>query len=75
MSAFDAVDGSSTGIAMCHIAVVIQERRMSPCGTKETFSDDSRNDCFGALSGSSDHQCLLLGVERTLTPVTSHDGF
>jgi len=25
MSAFDAVDGSSTGIAMCHIAVFIQE--------------------------------------------------
>jgi len=25
MSAFDAVDGSSTGIAMWHIAVFIQE--------------------------------------------------
>jgi hypothetical protein len=26
MSAYDAVDGSSAGIAMCHIAVDIQER-------------------------------------------------
>jgi hypothetical protein len=26
MSAYDAVDGSSTGIEMCHIAVDIQER-------------------------------------------------
>ena len=28
----DAVDGSSTGIAMCQIAVVIQELRMSANG-------------------------------------------
>jgi len=27
MSACDAVDGSSTGIAMCHIALVIRERQ------------------------------------------------
>ena len=40
--------------------------RMSVRGTKETFSDDSLNDCFGVLSGSSADQCLLLGVERTL---------
>jgi hypothetical protein len=33
MSAIDAVDGSSTGIAMCHIAVVIQEQRMTAHGT------------------------------------------
>ncbi len=32
MSAIDAVDGSSTGIAMCHIRGV----RMSPIGTKRT---------------------------------------
>lgn len=31
-SASDAVDGSSTGIAMCHIVVAIQERRMSASG-------------------------------------------
>jgi len=31
MSAIDAVDGS-TGIAMCKIAVIIQERRMSAFG-------------------------------------------
>ena len=31
-SAFDAVDGSSAGIAMCQITVVIQERRMSAYG-------------------------------------------
>jgi hypothetical protein len=37
MSAIDAVDGSSTGIAMCHIAVVIQKQRMSAYGTKQTF--------------------------------------
>jgi hypothetical protein len=37
MSAFDAVDGSSTGIAMRHIAVVIREQPMSLIGTKQTF--------------------------------------
>ncbi len=26
--------------------------RMTANGTKETFSDDSQNDCFGVLSGS-----------------------
>ena len=36
-SAYDAVDGSSAGIAMCHIALVILERRMSPFGTQETI--------------------------------------
>jgi hypothetical protein len=36
-SGVDAVDGSSTGIAMCQIAVVIQERLMSASGTKQTF--------------------------------------
>ncbi len=34
-------------------------------GTKQSFSDHNRNDRFGVLSGSSEHQCLLLGVERT----------
>ncbi len=65
MSAIDAVDGSSTGNAMCHIAVVIQEQRMTGNGTKQSFSDHNRNDRFRVLSGSSEHQCLLLGVERT----------
>jgi hypothetical protein len=37
MSAFDAVDGFSTGIAMCQIAVVIQEQRMTAIGTKRTL--------------------------------------
>jgi hypothetical protein len=37
MSAIDSVDGSSTGIAMYQIAVVIQERLMSASGTKQTF--------------------------------------
>ncbi len=32
VSTSDAVDGSSTGIAMCQIAVVIQELRMSANG-------------------------------------------
>ena len=30
----DAVDGSSTGIAMCEIAPAIQSPPMSACGTK-----------------------------------------
>jgi hypothetical protein len=34
MSAYDAVDGSSTGIAMCQIAPAIQTPPMSPIGTK-----------------------------------------
>ncbi len=38
---------------------------MTVIGTKLPFGDDSRNDRFGVLSGSSEHQCLLLGVERT----------
>jgi hypothetical protein len=33
MSAFGAVDASSTGSAICQIAVVIQERGMSLNGT------------------------------------------
>ena len=36
-SACDAVDGYSTGIAMCHIAVAIQEQKMSGYGTKRSF--------------------------------------
>jgi hypothetical protein len=41
MTAFDAVDGSSTGIAMWHIAVVSDEPRMSGFG--------------GGLNGSTQH--------------------
>jgi hypothetical protein len=37
---------------------------MSAFGTKQTFSDDSQNDCFGVLSGRSADQCLLLGVKQ-----------
>ncbi len=33
MSAVDAVDGSSAGIAMCHIAVDVAEQRTSGYGT------------------------------------------
>jgi hypothetical protein len=36
MSASDAVDGSSTGIAMRHIRGV----RMSPIGTKQTYESE-----------------------------------
>ena len=36
MSAFDAVDGSSTGIAMRHSRSV----RMSPIGTKQTYESE-----------------------------------
>jgi hypothetical protein len=36
MSAPDAVDGSSTGIAMCQIAPAIQSRPMSLIGTLQT---------------------------------------
>jgi len=44
MSAYDAVDGSSTGIAMCLIAVSYDEPPMSLVGTKQSFSDHNRND-------------------------------
>ena len=66
MSACDVVDGSSTGIAMCQIAVVIQEQRMTANGTKQSFSDHNRNDRFRGLSENLEHQCLLSEVERTL---------
>ncbi len=46
----------------------------SGVGIKQSFSDDSQNDCFGVLSGSSERKCLLW-VERTQTPVASHGGF
>ena len=65
MSASDVVDGSSTGIAMCHIAVALSKQQMTANGTKQSFSDHNRNDRFGVLSGSSADQCLLLGVKRT----------
>jgi len=32
MSTIDAVDGFSTGIVMCYIAVISQEQRMSAIG-------------------------------------------
>jgi len=38
---------------------------MAAYGTKQSFNDHNRNDRFGVLSGSSEHQCLLLGVKRT----------
>jgi hypothetical protein len=75
MSAYDAVDGSSTGIAMRRIVAVVQELRMTACGTKQSFIDRNRNDRFRVLSGSSERQYLLLGVEQTLTPAASHDEF
>jgi hypothetical protein len=42
MSAIDAVDGSSTGIAMFHSAVL----KMSVVGTKQTFSTMPIYVCF-----------------------------
>ena len=39
MSGNDAVDGSSAGIAMCHIAVAVNERRESGYGTFQPVSD------------------------------------
>jgi hypothetical protein len=42
MSASDAVDGSSTGIAMYHIAVP----QMSVVGTKQTFQPMRIYVCF-----------------------------
>ena len=38
MSVVDAVDGSSTGIAMYHIAVAATKLPMSAYGTTTTFS-------------------------------------
>ena len=38
-SAYDAVDGSSTGIAMCQIAASIQSPSMSLIGTKRTSAE------------------------------------
>jgi hypothetical protein len=37
MSAFDAVDGSSTGIAMFRNAVSADNLPMTGCGTKQSF--------------------------------------
>ena len=37
MSVYDAVDGSSTGIAKCHIAVAVTEPPLKPIGYKRTF--------------------------------------
>jgi hypothetical protein len=75
MSAYDAVDGSTTGIEMCHIVRSYEEPPMSLVGTKQSFIDRNRNDRFRVLSGSSERQYLLLGVEQTLTPAASHDEF
>ncbi len=63
-SAFDAVDGSSIGNAMCQGGVVIPEPRMTAVGTKQSFSDASQNGCFGVLNGSSQRQCLLSGIKQ-----------
>jgi len=48
---------------------------MSTHGTKQSFIDRNRNDRFRVLSGSSERQYLLFGVEQTLTPAASHDEF
>jgi hypothetical protein len=50
MTAIDAVDDSSTGIAMCRIAVVIQEPRMTDVGTKRTFQPVQFYVCFRGQS-------------------------
>jgi hypothetical protein len=42
LTVLDAVDGSSTGIAMCHISMIIQELTTTAFGTKQT-SDAVRN--------------------------------
>ena len=42
-TACDAVDGSSTGIATCHIAVSIQKLLMSGVGTKGTKRKSQRD--------------------------------
>ena len=47
MSAFDAVNGSSTGIAMCHILVFLGKYRMSAIGTKQTFQPVRLMSAFG----------------------------
>ena len=47
MSVFDTVDGSSTGIAMRQIAVVIQEQRMTANGTKQTLCAPLSMSAFG----------------------------
>jgi len=44
------VDGSSTGIAMHHITVVIPELRMSAFGTKLPFAQLRNSDRFAAQS-------------------------
>ncbi len=52
MSASDAVDGSSTGIAMCQNAAVIQEPRMSAFDAVDGSSTgiECRRCAFGLLA-------------------------
>jgi hypothetical protein len=69
MSVIDAVDGSSTGIAMFYIAVSLDALRMAVHGTKQSFSDASKSGCFGVLNGSSQPQCLLSGAKQPLIEV------
>ncbi len=51
MSAIDAVDGASTGIAMGQSVVVIQEQRTSVIGTKGTLFVIVRWVCIVVLNG------------------------
>ena len=46
MSAIDAVDGSSTGIAMHYTAVRFERPRMSPLGTFQPVADPPIYDRF-----------------------------
>jgi len=58
MSAIDAVDGSSTGIAMFHSAVL----KMSVVGTKQTFALTPIDVCFRRDSVAK--LFLSLGLDR-----------
>jgi hypothetical protein len=61
-SAFDAVDGSSTGIAMRHIAVSREQQRESASGTKREFSPER-------LEGRKPPHCRRSGVYVGKLPV------
>jgi hypothetical protein len=53
MSAFDAVDGSSTGIAVHQIAPAIQSRPMSLIGTLQTSMPTLTMSAQGAVKRTS----------------------
>jgi len=50
MTDVDAVDGSSTGIAMCQIVRSYEEPPMSLVGTKQPVSELSMNGCYALKS-------------------------